>query len=727
MSEKRRRRKGAEDSEGSDLSETEPEKLNKSAGDHGDSEYESADEHIANSPKHKNTSPDAKTDKQEDTETEKQGDVTEKLDATEKKDDITDKPVDQKDIQEIKTDEPDVETDQQDAKKDDSDGKKDAQDSEAAKTAVSEEKFDDVKNAVVAEKNEDKSDDDDDVISVKDEDDNSDEDFIDDELDEDDDDLGMFYEHDDRLGTDEELEEEEETEEGKEKKKIWQADAAVKWGHDKFLELDQEPKSKDELVTSYGYDIRGEDNAPRARRRRRYGRGPNKYTRNWEDEDAYTKPGPKPRPPPNKVKDKAGNDVILEDFPALPSRENDDDDKPKAASPLMPESKPEMKREQRSNRSSADREVDYRRPDRRGRGRGDGEGRGDGGGRGDGERRGDGGNRSRGRGRGARGGGGFDQPRRGGGERGFGRGGYEDRRRFNERNERYDRRSNDDDRRPEDEQRSFRGRGGRGGQRHEQDQHDYRNQHDNRNQHDDRNQHDNRHQDLDEDLGKIDINRHREEPAPHPPRGGGKRYSYQRRGGGEPANNDQRHLQEMFEEGVNPALCSGPPRGRPFQAPMAHAPRLPHNARLPHNTMVSHSGMRPVPASFIQNPQMMNYNPQFGVPVTGGPPVSLPMGPQVVPLTAISALPRNLPAPLLAPGFHNGPPDPVLMANQPGPDGFAAVRGGVTYFNPTAQNILLPQRHHVNKRPKAAIPIVDPSIMESRDYMDDMNGHAELA
>ena len=167
------------------------------AGDHGDSEYESADEHIANSPKHKNTSPDAKTDKQEDTETEKQGDVTEKLDATEKKDDITDNPVDQKDIQEIKTDEPDVETDQQDAKKDDSDVKKDTQDSEAAKPTVSEEKSDDVKNAVVAEKNEDKSDDDDDVISVKDEDDNSDEDFIDDELDEDDDDLGYEGEEED--------------------------------------------------------------------------------------------------------------------------------------------------------------------------------------------------------------------------------------------------------------------------------------------------------------------------------------------------------------------------------------------------------------------------------------------------------------------------------------------------------------------------------------------------
>ena len=45
-----------------------------------------------------------------------------------------------------------------------------------------------------------------------------------------------------RLGTDEEEEEEEEKPE--DKKKIWKADAAPKWGHDKFLELDQNPKSK---------------------------------------------------------------------------------------------------------------------------------------------------------------------------------------------------------------------------------------------------------------------------------------------------------------------------------------------------------------------------------------------------------------------------------------------------------------------------------------------------
>ena len=58
----------------------------------------------------------------------------------------------------------------------------------------------------------------------------------------------------------------------------------------------------------------------------------------------------------------------------------------------------------------------------------------------------------------------------------------------------------------------------------------------------------------------------------------------------------------------------------------------------------------------------------------------------------------------------------AAAANQqvrgPGPDGgFAAVRGGVTYFNPTAQQNILPQRHVMSKRPKAAIPIVDPAVL----------------
>ena len=44
-----------------------------------------------------------------------------------------------------------------------------------------------------------------------------------------------------------------------------------RWSHDRFNENEQAPKSRSELVTSYGYDIRNEDCAPRPRRQRRYG------------------------------------------------------------------------------------------------------------------------------------------------------------------------------------------------------------------------------------------------------------------------------------------------------------------------------------------------------------------------------------------------------------------------------------------------------------------------
>ena len=121
---------------------------------------------------------------------------------------------------------------------------------------------------------------------------------------------GLFYEHDDRLESGEEEEggeQDAQTPEASDEKpdsaktgakgsaekaalkpkRIFKSDAAERWGHDKFSENDQAPKSSEELVSVYGYDIRNEDNAPRARRRRRYGRGPNKYTRNWEDEAAY--------------------------------------------------------------------------------------------------------------------------------------------------------------------------------------------------------------------------------------------------------------------------------------------------------------------------------------------------------------------------------------------------------------------------------------------------------
>ncbi|XP_044747064.1 protein CASC3 [Coccinella septempunctata] len=102
---------------------------------------------------------------------------------------------------------------------------------------------------------------------------------------------GTFYEHDDRTADDIKAQEDEEKDKADKdggKKKLWQ-DKKERWSHDRFNDQEQAPKSKTELIQIYGYDIRNEDGPPRARRRRRYGRGPNKYTRDWKDEDAYNK------------------------------------------------------------------------------------------------------------------------------------------------------------------------------------------------------------------------------------------------------------------------------------------------------------------------------------------------------------------------------------------------------------------------------------------------------
>ncbi|XP_067006243.2 protein CASC3 isoform X2 [Anabrus simplex] len=105
---------------------------------------------------------------------------------------------------------------------------------------------------------------------------------------------GTFYEHDDRTAAEDTNEDaaDKDGERGKdgqnEKKKVWK-EHENRWSHDRYNEEEQLPKTKEELVAVYGYDIRNEDAPPRARRRRKYGRGPNKYTRNWEDEDAYGK------------------------------------------------------------------------------------------------------------------------------------------------------------------------------------------------------------------------------------------------------------------------------------------------------------------------------------------------------------------------------------------------------------------------------------------------------
>ncbi|XP_077259839.1 CASC3 exon junction complex subunit isoform X1 [Temnothorax americanus] len=122
---------------------------------------------------------------------------------------------------------------------------------------------------------------------------------------------GTFYEHDDRT-TDEvpesTTEQQTNVKETKEKK-VWK-DKEDRWDHDRYNDEEQAPKRSEELIATYGYDIRNEEGPPRARRRRRYGRGPNKYTRNWEDENAYGKTTP--GRPSNRRFQKNN-----EDFPAL--------------------------------------------------------------------------------------------------------------------------------------------------------------------------------------------------------------------------------------------------------------------------------------------------------------------------------------------------------------------------------------------------------------------------
>lgn len=83
---------------------------------------------------------------------------------------------------------------------------------------------------------------------------------------------GTFYEHDDRTTdevTDNNTEPQTNAKETKEKK-VWK-DKGDRWDHDRYNDEEQAPKKSEELIATYGYDIRNEEGPPRARRRRRYG------------------------------------------------------------------------------------------------------------------------------------------------------------------------------------------------------------------------------------------------------------------------------------------------------------------------------------------------------------------------------------------------------------------------------------------------------------------------
>ena len=169
---------------------------------------------------------------------------------------------------------------------------------------------------------------------------------------------GLFYEHDSRLDSGDEIEDPEGVENPEENpKRVPRSEKIERWGHDKFLEREQAPKTREELVSTYGYDIRNEDSAPRARRRRRYGRGPNKYTRDWKDEKAYDGPEKTEKPAKNaetkprrqpEAKKNGKEQVKIDDkdqFPDLKSK------KAVESKPAKVESKPVAAKEQNRNQN----------------------------------------------------------------------------------------------------------------------------------------------------------------------------------------------------------------------------------------------------------------------------------------------------------------------------------------------------------------------------------------
>ncbi|XP_029429641.1 protein CASC3 [Rhinatrema bivittatum] len=98
---------------------------------------------------------------------------------------------------------------------------------------------------------------------------------------------GLFFEHDLRG----QIQEEETRPKGRQRK-LWKDEG--RWEHDKFREDEQAPKSREELIAMYGYDIRSvnsaEDIRPRRLRKPRFG-SPPRREQNWSSE----KPN---RPPP---------------------------------------------------------------------------------------------------------------------------------------------------------------------------------------------------------------------------------------------------------------------------------------------------------------------------------------------------------------------------------------------------------------------------------------------
>merc|ERR1719219_1163504 len=87
------------------------------------------------------------------------------------------------------------------------------------------------------------------------------------------------------------------------------------------------------------------------------------------------------------------------------------------------------------------------------------------------------------------------------------------------------------------------------------------------------------------------------------------RYSQQRRAGSGVSDNTSASssLQEMYAEGIDPSLCSGPPSAPPFQNQQMSASRLGREASQGSHPAVTQSSLA---GNFIgANQAILNYNP----------------------------------------------------------------------------------------------------------------------
>lgn len=215
----------------------------------------------------------------------------------------------------------------------------------------------------------------------------------------------------------------------------------------------------------------------------------------------------------------------------------------------------------------------------------------------------------------------------------------------------------------------------------------------------------------------------RERPAGPAPHGDGKpkRYSNLRPGRGDPPGEPrQRQFYDyqqrrggdglQFANAPFPATPNnGPPPDAPFLAAQTQPAGSPRVAVPPSAAGTASPYIAPAGG-------IMNYGPPPPV-AYGGVPVTVP-----IPLVGVSGAAHHPPADplaIMAAASHlNQVPayvatNPVVAVSANDQALLAQVHGGVTYFNPTAQ-AHVPMRSHVGKRPKAAIPIVDPSEMERR-------------